>query len=84
MHSGQTPTSGTSIPTHQLRHCTDNHSRPLRRLMGQRLGCVVTEPDAFREFVLRRSPALLGSAWLLTGTGIAPRMQTALLTNWTR
>jgi hypothetical protein len=52
--------------------------------MGQRLGCVVTEPDAFREFVLRRSPALLGSAWLLTGTGLAPRMQTALLTNWTR
>ena len=44
----------------------------------------MTEPDAFREFVIRRSPALLGSAWLLTGTGLLPRMQTALLTNWTR
>jgi len=28
----------------------------------------VSEPDGFRDFVVARSPALIRSAWLLTGT----------------
>jgi RNA polymerase sigma-70 factor (sigma-E family) len=44
------------------------------------------EPDGFREFVVARSPALLRSAWLLTGDKAAAEdlVQIALAKVWPR
>lgn len=44
------------------------------------------EPDGFREFVAARSPALLRSAWLLTGDEALAQdlVQTALARVWPR
>jgi RNA polymerase sigma-70 factor (sigma-E family) len=46
----------------------------------------VQEPDGFREFVAARSPALLRSAWLLTGDEALAQdlVQTALARVWPR
>jgi RNA polymerase sigma-70 factor (sigma-E family) len=45
---------------------------------------VSTEPVDFREFVLARSPALLRTAWMLTGDGALAEdlLQTALARAW--
>jgi RNA polymerase sigma-70 factor (sigma-E family) len=45
----------------------------------------VGEPDGFRNFVTSRSPALVRSAWLLTGDEAAAQdlVQTALAKTWT-
>ncbi len=42
------------------------------------------EPDGFREFVVARSPALLRTAWMLTGDAAAAEdlLQTALARTW--
>jgi DNA-directed RNA polymerase specialized sigma24 family protein len=42
------------------------------------------EPDGFREFVATRSPALLRSAWMLTGDAQLAEdlLQTALARTW--
>ncbi|MCK0112637.1 SigE family RNA polymerase sigma factor [Ornithinimicrobium sp. F0845] len=42
------------------------------------------EPEGFREFVQRRSPALLRTAWMLTGDPAAAEdlLQTALARTW--
>lgn len=44
------------------------------------------EPDGFRDFVVARSPALVRSAWLLTGNEATAQdlVQTALAKTWTR
>jgi len=46
----------------------------------------VAEPEGFREFVAARSPALVRSAWLLTGDEAEAHdlVQTALAKTWTR
>jgi RNA polymerase sigma-70 factor (sigma-E family) len=46
----------------------------------------VEEPEGFRAFVTARSPALLRSAWFLTGDGAAAEdlVQTALMKTWTK
>jgi RNA polymerase sigma-70 factor (sigma-E family) len=46
----------------------------------------VGEPDGFRDFVASRSPALVRSAWLLTGDETAAQdlVQIALAKTWTR
>ena len=43
-----------------------------------------TEPSGFREFVVARSPALLRTAWMLTGDQAAAEdlLQTALARTW--
>lgn len=43
-----------------------------------------TEPAGFREFVVARSPALLRTAWMLTGDQAAAEdlLQTALVRTW--
>lgn len=43
-----------------------------------------TEPAGFREFVVARSPALLRTAWMLTGDHVAAEdlLQTALARTW--
>ncbi len=43
-----------------------------------------TEPPGFREFVVARSPALLRTAWMLTGDEAAAEdlLQTALARTW--
>lgn len=43
-----------------------------------------TEPAGFREFVFARSPALLRTAWMLTGDGALAEdlLQTALARTW--
>lgn len=43
-----------------------------------------TEPPGFREFVVARSPALLRTAWMLTGDQAAAEdlLQTALARTW--
>jgi RNA polymerase sigma-70 factor (sigma-E family) len=45
---------------------------------------VRAEPDGFREFVLARSPALLRTAWMLTGDSQQAEdlLQTALAATW--
>jgi RNA polymerase sigma-70 factor (sigma-E family) len=45
---------------------------------------VRTEPSGFREFVVARSPALLRTAWMLTGDQAAAEdlLQTALARTW--
>jgi hypothetical protein len=45
---------------------------------------VTTEPEGFREFVVARSPALLRTAWMLTGNAAAAEdlLQTALARVW--
>jgi RNA polymerase sigma-70 factor (sigma-E family) len=45
---------------------------------------VRTEPAGFREFVVARSPALLRTAWMLTGDQAAAEdlLQTALARTW--
>lgn len=45
---------------------------------------VVEEPDGFREFVQARSPALLRTAWMLTGDAATAEdlLQTALVRTW--
>jgi RNA polymerase sigma-70 factor (sigma-E family) len=45
---------------------------------------VTTEPDGFREFVQARSPALLRTAWMLTGDAASAEdlLQTALSRAW--
>lgn len=42
------------------------------------------EPEGFREFVVGRSPALLRTAWMLTGDAAAAEdlLQTALARTW--
>jgi RNA polymerase sigma-70 factor (sigma-E family) len=47
---------------------------------------VVREPEGFRDFVAARSPALLRSAWLLTGDEALAQdlVQTALARVWPR
>jgi RNA polymerase sigma-70 factor (sigma-E family) len=47
---------------------------------------VVVEPEGFREFVVRRSPALLRTGRLLTGQEASAHdlVQTALLKTWSR
>lgn len=42
------------------------------------------EPEGFREFVVARSPALLRTAWMLTGDAAAAEdlLQTALARTW--
>lgn len=44
------------------------------------------EPDGFRDFVVGRSPALVRSAWLLTGNEASAQdlVQTALAKTWSR
>ena len=44
------------------------------------------EPDGFRDFVVARSPALVRSAWLLTGDDAAAQdlVQAALAKTWSR
>jgi RNA polymerase sigma-70 factor (sigma-E family) len=46
----------------------------------------VSEPDGFRDFVATRSPALVRSAWLLTGNEATAQdlVQTALAKVWVR
>ena len=46
----------------------------------------MTEPDGFRQFVVARSPALVRSAWLLTGDLATAEdlVQTALAKVWAR
>jgi RNA polymerase sigma-70 factor (sigma-E family) len=46
----------------------------------------VEEPEGFRAFVTARSPALLRSAWFLTGDEAAAEdlVQTALMKTWTK
>lgn len=46
----------------------------------------MSEPDGFREFVVARSPALVRSAWLLTGNEATAHdlVQTALAKVWSR
>lgn len=45
---------------------------------------MTTEPDGFREFVQARSPALLRTAWMLTGDAASAEdlLQTALSRAW--
>ena len=45
---------------------------------------MTTEPEGFREFVVARSPALLRTAWMLTGNAAAAEdlLQTALARAW--
>lgn len=45
---------------------------------------MVNEPEGFREFVVARSPALLRTAWMLTGDAAAAEdlLQTALARTW--
>jgi RNA polymerase sigma-70 factor (sigma-E family) len=47
---------------------------------------VRAEPDGFREFVLARSPALLRTAWMLTGDSQLAEdlLQSALAATWPR
>lgn len=47
---------------------------------------MVSEPDGFRDFVVERSPALVRSAWLLTGSEANAQdlVQTALAKTWVR
>lgn len=47
---------------------------------------MVQEPDGFREFVAARSPALVRSAWLLTGNEAEAQdlVQAALAKTWVR
>lgn len=56
----------------------------LRRARGR--GWTVCEPDGFRDFVVARSPALVRSAWLLTGDEKTAEalVQTALAKVWSR
>jgi RNA polymerase sigma-70 factor (sigma-E family) len=53
---------------------------------GRGRGYLVSEPDGFRDFVMARSPALVRSAWLLTGSEANAQdlVQTALAKTWTR
>jgi RNA polymerase sigma-70 factor (sigma-E family) len=46
----------------------------------------VSEPDGFRDFVVGRSPSLVRSAWLLTGSEAMAQdlVQTALAKTWVR
>lgn len=56
----------------------------VRRARGR--GCTVSEPDGFRDFVVGRSPALIRSAWLLTGSEATAQdlVQIALAKTWSR
>ncbi len=49
-------------------------------------GVQVDEPEGFRDFVAARSPALVRSAWLLTGNEASAQdlVQTALAKTWER
>jgi RNA polymerase sigma-70 factor (sigma-E family) len=49
-------------------------------------GVRVDEPDGFRDFVAARSPALVRSAWLMTGNEASAQdlVQTALAKTWER
>ena len=49
-------------------------------------GYTVSEPDGFRDFVVGRSPALVRSTWLLTGSEATAQdlVQTALAKTWAR
>ena len=53
---------------------------------GRGRGCRVGEPDGFRDFVVARSPALVRSAWLLTGSEANAQdlVQIALAKTWAR
>lgn len=46
----------------------------------------MSEPEGFRDFVVARSPALVRSAWLLTGNEATAQdlVQTALAKTWSR